>query len=46
MTLACEDAKSILVEIVSVDAEKCVDNSLAQIWKLKFCREDEFLFIL
>ena len=34
-TLVCEDA-SILVEVVTVDAEKRVDNSLVQIWKLKF----------
>ena len=27
VTLACEDANSILVEIVSVDDEKRVDNS-------------------
>ena len=31
MTLACEDANSILVEVVSVDDEKRVDNSLVQI---------------
>ena len=36
MTLPCEDANSILVEVVTVDAEKPVDNSLVQIWKLKF----------
>ena len=42
MTLACEDANSKLeleVEVVSVadaDAEKRVDYSLVQIWKLKF----------
>ena len=42
MTLPCEDANSILVEVVTVDAEKPVDNSLVQIWKLKFCRKDNF----
>ena len=32
VTLACEDANSILVEVVTVDAETRVDNSLVQIW--------------
>ena len=36
VTLACEDANSILVEVVTVDAEKHNDNSLVHIWKLKF----------
>ena len=41
MTLACpcEDVNSKLEEVVTVadvDAEKCVDGSLVQIWKLKF----------
>ena len=38
MTLACEDGNSILVAVVAVvdvDDEKCVGNSLLQIWKLK-----------
>ena len=37
--MACEDAKSKLVEVVSVadvDDEDRVDNSLLQIWKLRF----------
>ena len=37
MTLACEDANSKLVEVVTVadvDAEKGVDDSLVQIWKV------------
>ena len=41
MTLACEDVNSILVGVVTVvdvDAEKRVDSSLVQIWKLNFCR--------
>ena len=47
MTLACEDANSKLVEIVAVtdadaDAEKRVDDILAQIWKLKFGHEVKF----
>ena len=39
MTLACEDANSKLVEVVTVDdvdAEDHVGNSLLQIWKLAF----------
>ena len=39
MTLACEDANSKLVEVVTVadaDAQKRVDDSLVPIWKLKF----------
>ena len=39
MTLACEDAYSKLVEVVSVaevDDEKRVGNSLLQIWELTF----------
>ena len=39
MTLACEDANSKLVEVVTVadvDAEKHVDDSLVQIWNLNF----------
>ena len=39
MTLACEDAKSKLIEVVTVanvDDEDRVGNSLLQIWKLRF----------
>ena len=39
MTLVCEDANLKLVDVVAVadvDAEKRVDYSLVQIWKLKF----------
>ena len=49
MTLACEDANSKLVEVVTVadvDAEKRVDDSLVQIWKLKFGQIVKFLFTL
>ena len=38
MTLACEDANSKLVEVVTVadvGYEDCVGNSLLQIWKLR-----------
>ena len=49
VNIACEDAYSILVEVVTVvdvDDEKRVGNSLLQIWKLKlkkvnFCSEFE-----
>ena len=37
--MACEDANTKLVEVVTVvdvDAEKRVDDSLVQIWKMKF----------
>ena len=39
VTLQFEDANSKLVELVTaadVDAQKRVDNSLVQVWKLKF----------
>ena len=47
--MACEDANSKLVEVVTAndgDAEKCVDNSLMQIWKLKFGHKVKILFRL
>ena len=37
--MACEDANSKLVEVVTVadvDDEKCFDDSCMQSWKLKF----------
>ena len=49
MTLAFEGAYSKLVEdvIVShVDDENRVDNSLVQIWKVKFGHKVKFLFRL
>ena len=48
MTLACEDANSKLVEVVSVADvdEDCVGNSLLQIWKLGFGHKAELLFRL
>ena len=39
-----EDANSIFVEVVTVGAKKRVDNSLAQIWRLKFGHKANFLF--
>ena len=49
MTLACEDANSKLVEVVSVahaDAEDHVGNSLLQIWELTFGPKAKLLFRL
>ena len=48
MALACEDANSKLVEVVAVavvDAEKSVDDSLVQIWKLKFGHEVKIFWL-
>ena len=45
MALACEDANSKLVEVVTVadvDDENRVGNSLLQIWKLKFGHKAKF----
>ena len=49
VTLACEDAYSKLVEVVTVadvDAEDHVGNSLLQIWELTFGPKAKFLFRL
>ena len=49
MTLACEDAYSKLVEVVTVpdDSDKDrVGNSLLQIWKLRFGHKAKLLFRL
>ena len=49
MTLACEDAKSKLVEVVTVadiDEEDPVGNSLLQIWMLRFGQKAKLLFRL
>ena len=49
VALACEGDNSKLVEVVSfadVDAEKCVEKSLVQTWKLKVDRKVDFLFRL
>ena len=45
MTLACEDVNSKLVEVVTVadvTAEKRFDDSIMQIWKLKFGHKAKF----
>ena len=47
MTLACEDANSKLVEVVTiadVHAEDHVGNSLLQIWELTFGPKAKLLF--
>ena len=47
MTLACEDANSKLVEVVTVadvDDEDRVGNILLQIWKLRFSNKVKLLF--
>ena len=44
-TLACEDANSKLVEVITaadVDAEDRVGNSLLQIWELRFGHKARF----
>ena len=49
VTLACEDANSKLVKVVTVthvDDEKRADNSLVQIWKVNFGHKVKFLFRL
>ena len=50
MTLACEDANSKHVEVVTVvnvDDEDCgSNNSLLQIWKLRFSHKAKLLFRL
>ena len=46
-TLACEDAYSKLLKVVTVSDvsdEDRVDNSLLQIWKLKFGHKAKLLF--
>ena len=49
VTLACEDANSKLVEVVTaadVDAEDHVGNRLLQIWELTFAPKAKHLFRL
>ena len=46
MTLACEDANSKLVEVVTVtdvDDEDHIGNSLLHIWKLRFGHKAKLL---
>ena len=44
VTLACEDAKSKLVYVVTVEDEDHVDNNLLQISKLMFGQKAKLLF--
>ena len=47
MTLACEDANSKIVEVVTVadfDCEDHVGNSLLQIWELTFGPKTKLFF--
>ena len=46
MTLACEDANSKHVDVVSVADEDRVGNNLLQISKLRFGKTVKLLFIL
>ena len=49
MTLACEDANSKVVEVVTVadvDAENHVGNNLLQIWELTFGPKTKLFFRL
>ena len=46
VTLACEDANSKLVDVVTVADEDCVGNNLLQISKLRFGQKAKFLFRL
>ena len=49
MTLACEDANSKLVDVVTVadiGDEDRVGNSLLQIWNLRFRHKTKLLFRL
>ena len=49
MTLACEDANSKLVEVVTVanvDDENRVGNSLMRTWELKLGNKAKLLFRL
>ena len=49
VTMACEDANSKLVEVVTVadvDDEDRVGNSLLHIWKLRFGHQAKLLFRL
>ena len=44
MTLACEDANSKLVDVVTVADDDRVGNNLLQIWKPRFCHKSKRLF--
>ena len=46
VTLACEDANSKLVVVVTVADDDLVGNNLLQIWKLRFGQKANLLFRL
>ena len=46
MTLACEDANSKLVDVVTVADDDLVGNNSLQIWKLRFGQKANLLFRL
>ena len=46
MTLACEDANSKLVDVVTVTNEDRVGNNLLQISNLRVSKQAKLLFIL
>ena len=46
VTLACEDANSKLVIVVTVADDDLVGNNLLQIWKLRFGQKANLLFRL
>ena len=46
VTLACEDANSKLVDVVTVADDDRVGNSLLQMWKLRFGQKAKLLFRL
>ena len=46
VTLACEDANSKVVNVVTVADEDRVGNNLLRIWKLRFCQKTKLLFRL
>ena len=46
VTLACEDANSKLVDVVTVADEDHIGSHLLQISKLRFCQKANLLFRL
>ena len=46
VTLACEDANSRLVDVVTVSDEDRVGNNFLQIWMLRFGKKASLLFRL
>ena len=46
VTLACEGANAKLIDVVTVDDEDRVDDSLVKVWKWMFGHKVRFLFRL